>query len=71
MIDFFWLFVGILTGLLITSVFIPPPRKINGLPMPNAENVFHTDVGCVKFITKEVECGPNATSLNLVASQNK
>jgi len=63
MIDFFWLFVGALTGLLVVSVFNPPPRKIPTLPTPDNTEPFFTQVGCVRFKAKEEECTPTATSL--------
>lgn len=71
MISITWLFIGILVGLLVVSVFIPPNRKVPSLPTPHCTDVFHTENGCVKFKTREVECTPSATSLNFVASQHK
>lgn len=63
MIDFLWLFVGIFVGMLIVSVFRPPPRKLPSLPTPDDEEAFHTGSGCVTFKTTETECTPTATSL--------
>ena len=63
MIQPFWLFVGVLTGLLVVSVFVPPNHKENELPSPNDDSIFHTKTGCVKFKAEEVECTDNAKSL--------
>jgi hypothetical protein len=71
MISLFWLFVGAIVGLLMVSVFFPPPRKVPSLPTPDNDKAFFTDTGCVKMIPEEVECMPSATSLNFLASENK
>ena len=71
MLDVFWLFIGILVGLLVVAVFIPPNQKDNQLPTPDDESEFHTKTGCVKFKAEEVPCTDDATSLNFVASQHK
>jgi hypothetical protein len=68
MINLFWLFIGILAGLLVVSVFIPPNHKENEVPVPNDDSVFHTKTGCVKFKSTEVECSDDAKSLNFIAS---
>ena len=64
-------FVGVLTGFLIVSVFVPPARKDLHLPTPDDKDTYFTGKGCVKFRTEEVQCTKDATSLNLVASENK
>lgn len=69
MIDLFWLFLGILTGLLIVSVFIPPNHKENELPTPGDTRVFRTKSGCVTFKSEEVMCSDDAKSLNFIASK--
>lgn len=71
MISWLWMFVGAVTGLILVSVFTPPPRKIMAVPTPDNNKPFHTPNGCVEFEAKEVECMPSATSLNFVASENK
>lgn len=71
MISLLWIFVGAITGLVLVSVFTPPPRKIMTVPTPDNTEPFHTPNGCVEFKPKEVECMPSATSLNFVASENK
>jgi hypothetical protein len=71
MLSLTWIFIGALLGLLIVSVFTPPDRKVLGLPIPNTQDVFFTQSGCVKFNTKEVPCTDSAKSLNFIASQHK
>jgi len=66
-----WVFVGVLTGFLIVSVFVPPARKDMHLPTPGDKDTYFTGKGCVKFRAEEVSCTKDATSLNLVASENK
>jgi len=68
MISIPWLFGGMLTGLLIVSVFLPPIHDDKGIPLPNNPNRFYTGTGCVKFTSKEVPCTNKATSLNFIAS---
>jgi hypothetical protein len=71
MLSFFWIFVGAITGLLVTAVFNPPLRPSPDVPHPNEDTSFKTKSGCVKFRTEEVPCSDNATSLNFIASQHK
>jgi len=71
MISTFWLFVGFLAGLLITSVFNPAERKLADVPTPHDRLTYQTESGCVKFKTDEVDCTGNETSLNVIASQHK
>lgn len=71
MFSLFWMFVGAIAGLLLVSVFVPPLRKDLQVPMPHSKQVFNTPTGCVKFKAKKVPCTDNATSLNLLASQDK
>ena len=68
MFSFFWLFVGFLTGMIISVVFAPPMRIEPQLPTPNGNEVLHTKTGCVKFETTEVPCENTTTSLNFIAS---
>ena len=56
MFSIFWLFVGFLTGLTISAVFIPPTRDSHQVPTPNSNNLLYTGTGCVKFSTNEVPC---------------
>ena len=63
MIDLFWFFVGVLTGLFVVAVFIPPNQKDKQLPSVDDTSVFRTPAGCVKFQSEEVECSKDAKSL--------
>lgn len=71
MISLLWVFIGAVVGLILVSVFTPPPRKMKTLPTPDNTELFHTPHGCVKFEAKEVDCMPSATSLNFIASEHK
>lgn len=66
-----WTFIGMLVGLLLVSVFLPPFHKDLDIPTPGEKHIFHTPHGCVRFKTKSVPCTDDATSLNLLASQHK
>jgi hypothetical protein len=63
MISVEWMFIGAIVGLLVVSVFRPPPRKLPALPTPDDNEPFMTKTGCVKFKSMETECTPTATSL--------
>ena len=69
MIEFRWLFAGVLTGMILGSVFIPPTRTTKGVPKPGSPEVFYTETGCVRFEATEVPCTAEPDSLNLLASQ--
>jgi hypothetical protein len=71
MISVMWLFIGVITGLLIVSIFDPPLRDVPQVPVPGKENFFHTKTGCIKIISKEVPCTEKSTSLNFIAAQHK
>jgi hypothetical protein len=71
MFSLFWIFVGFVVGLLISSVFTPPLRKVSQLPTPEDKSLLHTDTGCVTFHTREVPCVKYTSSLNFIASQHK
>jgi len=71
MFSLFWMFMGLLVGLVITSVFSPPARNVPTVPTPNGTNVLHTGSGCVHVKSKEVPCSGQTTSLNFIASQHK
>jgi hypothetical protein len=68
MIELRWLVAGIIVGMLLSTVFIPPTRKMKTVPSPNDSSVYHTDTGCVRFVSEEVPCVQGADSLNLLAS---
>lgn len=69
MIQLPWLAAGVIFGLLISTVMVPPSRKIKTLPSPNDSSAFHTDTGCVRFISEEVPCTAEPDSLNLLANK--
>jgi hypothetical protein len=69
MIEFRWLLGGFIVGMLISTVVIPPTRKIKALPQPHDNSMYHTDTGCVKFVSEEVPCTAEPDSLNLLASK--
>lgn len=71
MFSLFWMFMGLLVGLLITSVFSPPARNVPTVPTPNGKNILHTGTGCVHVKATEVPCSGKPTSLNFIASQHK
>ena len=71
MIEIPWLVAGLIFGLLVSTVLIPPTRKKITIPQPNDSSVYHTDTGCVRFDAVEVPCVKDADSLNLLASLRK
>ncbi len=71
MIELRWLVAGLIVGMLLSTVFIPPTRKLKTVPSPNDSSVYHTDTGCVRFVSEEVPCVEGADSLNLLASVGK
>ena len=70
MLDIRWIVVGLVTGLLISTVTVPPSRKTKSVPSPNDNGLYHTDTGCVRFTAMEVPCVAETDSLNLLASNN-
>lgn len=71
MIQLRWIVGGLVVGLLISTVVIPPTRKKITLPQPNDSSVYHTDTGCVRFEAIEVPCVQQPDSLNLLSSLTK
>jgi hypothetical protein len=71
MFHILWIAAGVIFGMLIACVIIPPTRVQTTLPTPHDEDLFHTDTGCVRTHAIEVPCGIEADSLNLLASLNK
>lgn len=65
------MFVGVITGMLLVSVFTPPNRNVPTLPTPDNNQIFKTPKGCVRFKSEEVECMSSSSSLNFMASENK
>lgn len=68
MIEARWVIAGAILGMLISTVIIPPTRKVKTLPSPHDTSSFHTDVGCVRFVSEEVPCTADPASLNLLAN---
>jgi hypothetical protein len=71
MIELRWLVAGLVVGMLMSTVFIPPTRKLKSVPAPNDSSVYHTETGCIRFVSEEVPCVDGADSLNLLASVGK
>lgn len=68
MLEARWVVAGAIVGLLISTVVVPPNRKVKVLPQPLDTSTFHVDTGCVRFISEEVPCTAEPSSLNLLAS---
>jgi hypothetical protein len=67
MILIYWTFIGFICGLFIVSIFNPPFRKIPFIPIPEDNEIYHTkNGGCIKILSEEVECSPDAISLNVI-----
>ena len=64
-------FVGILTAMLLVSVFNPPLRKVPVVPSPSYAKTYSTPTGCVVIHSTEVPCTSESVSLNLLASKDK
>ena len=64
-----WISAGVIVGMLIACIVIPPTRKQVAVPSPYDTDVFHT--GCVRTHAIEVPCGEEADSFNLLASLGK
>ena len=63
-----WTFAGVIMGMLMAVVFIPPVRELPGVPTPDKSTAFFTKTGCVKFKATEVPCSGDSKSLNFIAS---
>jgi hypothetical protein len=71
MLEVPWTIAGLIVGLLISAVSVPPTRTVKSLPQPNDSSLYHTDTGCVRFNAIEVPCTQEPDSLNLLASLTK
>lgn len=71
MIELPWVVAGVVLGMLLSSVFVPPTRKVKSVPRPNDNSIYHTDTGCVRFTAVEVPCTQEPDSFNLLASLAK
>lgn len=56
MLSLLWIFVGVIAGFLVVSVFTPPARIQEASPQPGKDNKFNTPLGCVQLKAKEVPC---------------
>ena len=66
-----WIVGGVIIGMLISTVIVPPTRKVKRVPQPHDGGVYHTDTGCVRFDSTEVPCTKDTGSFNLLASLGK
>ena len=55
--------------MLISTVIVPPTRKIKILPQPYDNSTYQVDSGCVRFVAEEVPCTQEPESLNLLANK--
>jgi hypothetical protein len=69
MIELRWIVAGVILGLLISTILIPPTRKEPKVPVPNDDSIYHTPSGCVHISSDEVPCTAEPDSLNLLASK--
>lgn len=70
MLDLRWIVVGVIVGLLLSTIVVPPARKTKAIPTPHDNGIYHTETGCVRFTAVEVPCVAEPDSLNLLASNN-
>jgi hypothetical protein len=66
-----WIIAGVIVGMLIACIVVPPTRNQVAVPSPYDKGVFHTDTGCIRTSAIEVPCGEENDSFNLLASLNK
>lgn len=69
MIEVRWMVAGVIVGMLISTILIPPTRKVKRLPQPYDTSTYQVDSGCVRFVSEEVPCTQEPDSLNLLASK--
>lgn len=69
MLEARWVVAGAIVGMLISTVLVPPTRKVKVLPQPADTSPFHVETGCVRFVSEEVPCTADPESLNLLASR--
>lgn len=69
MFELRWIVAGLIVGLLIATVMVPPTRKMPAVPAPHDDSTFYTSTGCVRLDTQEVPCTAEPDSLNLLASK--
>ena len=69
MLQLKWIVGGLIVGMLISTILIPPNRTEIKVPVPNDASTYHTPTGCVRIDSTEVPCVEDADSLNLLASK--
>uniref|UniRef100_A0A6C0J2S2 Uncharacterized protein n=1 Tax=viral metagenome TaxID=1070528 RepID=A0A6C0J2S2_9ZZZZ len=70
MIETRWVVAGLVFGLVVSTVMIPPTRKTPAVPDPSdPSKVYQTPTGCVKFVATEVPCSAEPDSFNLLAGK--
>lgn len=69
MLELKWVVGGVIIGMLISTILIPPTRNQVKIPVPNDPSTYHTPTGCVQIESSEVPCVDGADSLNLLASK--
>ena len=68
MIQVHWLVGGLIFGLVVATVLIPPTRKVPSVPDPKDPSiVYRTETGCVRLVSTEVPCTAEPDSFNLLA----
>jgi hypothetical protein len=68
MIQVHWLVGGVIFGLVVATVLIPPTRKVPSVPDPKDPSiVYRTETGCVRLVSTEVPCTAEPDSFNLLA----
>ena len=68
MIQVHWLVGGLIFGLVVATVLIPPTRKVPSVPDPKDPSiVYRTETGCVRRVSTEVPCTAEPDSFNLLA----
>lgn len=73
MIDGIWFAAGVVFGLLLSTIAIPPRRTVSKVPDPSdGKLLYRTDTGCVHVEATEIPCTSETDSFNILASlQNK
>jgi hypothetical protein len=68
MIQLPWVVGGLIFGLVVATVLIPPTRKVPSIPDPKDPSaLYRTETGCVRLLPTEVPCTSEPDSFNLLA----